>query len=58
MLGARRAHQPDGARSVVAENPSIYEINTGVWLDVLDVVWKRSRRPEASLQELRPESGS
>jgi hypothetical protein len=42
----------------VAENPLIYEINTWVWLDVLDVAWKRSRGPETSPQELRPEPGS
>jgi hypothetical protein len=58
MLGALSAHRPDGARSVVTGNPFIYEINTWVWLDVLDVVWKRSRRPETSSQELRPEPGS
>jgi hypothetical protein len=28
----------------VTENPFIYEINTWVWLDVLDVVWKAITR--------------
>jgi hypothetical protein len=43
MLWALSAHRRDRARSVVTGNPFIYEINTWVWLDVLDVVWKRSR---------------
>jgi hypothetical protein len=58
MLGALSAHRPDRARSVVTENPFIYEINTWVWLDVLDIAWKRSRGPETSPQEHRPEPRS